>query len=285
MRQKYSAIRYHFQNSVTGGRFLDMLLGEIREAFDSIAPSGIGPSSVDVLCLGLGNPAVDRTSLRQLALLELLIERDTRLSRAHTKLYDPVFRSVSRRFIRELGMQVITVNAEACYSLSPDRYHFVMMPHCAPALINNLLSTNWCEKVLGRIVLFSNGWRQVRSELTASGEPEDLIATELGCICALEPIVAVADRQGKKGTTKYIEEPDFEGMRVQWFPPTSLMRLSADFWSIPAAAPTLGTKSSKFVGLGPSVTPNSHFSADLIDRNKVPCFVDGENEFESEGYS
>ncbi|VEL31858.1 unnamed protein product [Protopolystoma xenopodis] len=72
---------------------------------DQLPCSPVPLAGVDILCLGLGNPAVEASSLKQLALLDLLIEQEPRLNRAGARLYDPVFRRTARRLIEYLGME------------------------------------------------------------------------------------------------------------------------------------------------------------------------------------
>ncbi|KAF7237825.1 hypothetical protein EG68_11141 [Paragonimus skrjabini miyazakii] len=282
---KFTTFRSYFVHSGTGQTFVNSLLADLRRAFPASTLSE--PECVDVLCLGLGNPATNRASLRQLALLDLLIERDTRLARSRTRLYDPVFRCTSRQFIRGLGMQVISKNQEACYPLSPDRYHFIMLPHCAPGLLNNLLLTNWSKRLLDRMVLFSNGWREMRVEFNATGESEDVIAQVFSCINILESILVVGDGNQvwkKRRTSKCLEEHDFEGMRIQWFRSEGLAEMPQQIWDQPPltfAAEVSQTVDSlthsKTVRIPDSVD-HSRFSADLIDFQTVPCFIDSEDE-------
>ncbi len=66
-----------------------------------------GSATASILCLGLGNPAVDAASLRQLAFLSAMIEASEGLfSPAKTFLYDPVLKTTSREFIRRQGFKV-----------------------------------------------------------------------------------------------------------------------------------------------------------------------------------
>ncbi|KAF5398673.1 hypothetical protein PHET_08440 [Paragonimus heterotremus] len=281
MCSKFTSFRSYFLHSGTGQTFVNSLLADLRRAFPACTLSE--PECVDVLCLGLGNPATNRASLRQLALLDLLIERDTRLARSRTRLYDPVFRCASRQFIRGLGMQVILNNQEACYPLSPDRYHFIMLPHCAPGLLNNLLLTNWSKHLLDRMVLFSNGWREMRAEFNATGESEDVIAQVFGCIDILESVLVVGDGNQlwkKRHTSKCLEERDFEGMRIQWFRSEDLAEMPQNIWDQPPLTVVTGVSQtidsaahSKTVRTQDSVD-RSRFYADLIDFQTVPCFID-----------
>ncbi|GAA49884.1 acetyl-CoA acyltransferase [Clonorchis sinensis] len=280
LKSKFASARAYFLNSDSGTHFLATLLGDLRDAFCDISLDE--RDSIDVLCLGLGNPAVDRASLRQLALLDLLIERDPRLTRSRTQLYDPVFRSVSRQFIHHLGMKVIQRNEEACYQLDPDRHHLIILPHCAPVLINNLLFTNWSLDVISRMALFSNGWKQVRCELLASGEPETLIAEELAYIHTLEPLVTVGCCNRpmpakRRGGSKRTEELDFEGMRVQWFRRMDLLSLPPGTWAIRSPNKS-GHSLNSMEGSGlvhpKTIARDDRFYADLIDQQTVSHFVD-----------
>ncbi|KAA3678572.1 uncharacterized protein DEA37_0003325 [Paragonimus westermani] len=282
---KFTLFRSYFLHSGTGQNFVNSLLADLRRAFPASTLSE--PGCVDVLCLGLGNPATNRASLRQLALLDVLVERDTRFARSRTRLYDPVFRYASRQFIRGLGMQVISKNQEARYPLSPDRYHFIMLPHCAPGLLNNLLLTNWSKHLLDRIVLFSNGWRETRAEFNATGEPEDVIAQAFACINILEPMLVVGDGNQvwkKRRTSRCLEERDFEGMQIQWFRSESLAEMPQNIWDQPPS--TFVTEGSQAIDslehsktvLASDSIDHSRFYADLIDFQTVPCFIDSADE-------
>lgn len=272
LRKKFRSTRAYFIQSDTGRQFMNSLLSDLDRAFPAL-----GPKSIDVLCLGLGNPATERASLRQLAVLDLLIEKDARLTRSRTCLYDPVFRSVARQFLRDLGMQILETNEEARCTLSPDRYHFIFLPHCAPLLINNLFSVNWSPEQLQRMTLFSNGWNQMRAEFAAFGEPDSLIATELAYLHALEQVVVV--ECGSPFPHRSRGEPDFEGLRVQWFPMHALSRLPPEVWSLPACSTSTSGTAPNYSNSIPSlftktVTSKGQFYADVISHALVPTFVD-----------
>ncbi|KAF6776203.1 hypothetical protein AHF37_03982 [Paragonimus kellicotti] len=285
MCSKFASFRSYFAHSGAGQAFVNSLLADLRRAFPASTLSE--PECVDVLCLGLGNPATNRASLRQLALLDLLIERDTRLARSRTRLYDPVFRCTSRQFIRGLGMQVVSKNQEACYPLSPDRYHFIMLPHCAPGLLNNLLLTNWSKHLLDRIVLFSNGWREMIAEFNATGESEDVIAQVFACIDILKSILVVGDGNQvwkKRRSSKCLDEHDFEGMRIQWFRSEGLAEMPQNIWDQPP--PTFVTGGSQTINSSahsktvptPDSVDRSRFYADFIDFQTMPSFIDSADE-------
>lgn len=106
LRIKFFRKRDYFMHSHEGRLFITDLLASLDHAIQTVAPGCETQHSFDVLCLGLGNPAVDRASLNQLVVLDILLERDSRLTRSRTYLYDPLFRSVARTFILEQGMQV-----------------------------------------------------------------------------------------------------------------------------------------------------------------------------------
>ncbi|TPP66127.1 hypothetical protein FGIG_06827 [Fasciola gigantica] len=271
LRTKFHRKREYFVHSHPGRLFLTELLASLDRAIREVTPNYEMQHTFDVLCLGLGNPAVDQASLSQLAVLDLLLERDSRLTRSRTQLYDPLFRSVSRSFILELGMQILGTNEEACYPLALDRHHFVMLPHCAPALVNNLLYTNWDPNFLGRVILFSNSWSHVRRELSVSGEPEYLIAQELACIYALESIIAATEEPS------YSNDVDFEGMRIQWFPACRLAELPSVTWNKTKPIDSLQSRQPSFPGQQAhpkTLSTGDYFYADLISRDLISTFLD-----------
>ncbi|CAI2738430.1 unnamed protein product, partial [Dicrocoelium dendriticum] len=172
---------------------------------------------------------------------------------------------------------VLENNEEARYLLSPDRHHLVFLPHCAPLLINNLFSVNWSPEQLQRIILFSNGWKQMRAEFTAVGEPDSVIATELAYLHTLEQVVVVEHGIHQPHLSR--EELDFEGLRVQWFPSHALSRLPPEAWSRPPYSVSTGDVSSnELEAVAPLITKDlnlkGRFYADVIARDLVPTFVD-----------
>lgn len=78
-----------------------VVLAQLRQRFHCSA------SFAPLLCLGLGNPAVDAASLRQLAFLAALVQMSEGIfSPGKTFVYDPVLKTTSRNFIRGLGFCV-----------------------------------------------------------------------------------------------------------------------------------------------------------------------------------
>lgn len=163
--------------------------------------------------------------------------------------------------------QVLKTNEEACYPLNPDRYHFVILPHCAPVLLNNLLYTNWDPSILGRMILFSNSWSKVRYELSASGESDHLIAQQLTCMRTLESVITMADQPSHSNAA------DFEGMCVQWFPVDRIARLAVTTWDRSGLADSQSSFRSEQAHLK-SVSTGDGFYADLIGRDVITTFVD-----------
>lgn len=100
LKSKLSAARNNFLRS----SFFIAVQDAIKTGLASL--NGNLKDNIKILCLGLGNPSVDRSSLRQLAFLSALVESVPQLSYKHTFLYDPVFRKTSRTFIRRQGFQV-----------------------------------------------------------------------------------------------------------------------------------------------------------------------------------
>ncbi|TNN21296.1 SRR1-like protein isoform 2 [Schistosoma japonicum] len=271
--RRFDGMRSSFLFSKHNKSFLEGLLKSINQAFEIISDRQIGQSEIDVICLGLGNPAVHLSSLRQLVVLDLLLQSDPRMERSRTHLYDPVFKSVARNLIRKLGMQILQTNKEGCYKLVPGKFYFIMLPHCSPALLNNLLCTNWSPSILSHVVLFCNGWKEVHQELVASGESDSLrISKELSYITALESVVQIPGREYYlrwSSDNKFEEYRDFEGMRVHCFSPLEMSNLPKNIWNMPHSEETVvGTPSSN------ASVQNSSFYSDLIDANTVPSFVD-----------
>ncbi|CAH8554992.1 unnamed protein product [Schistosoma rodhaini] len=275
---RFNGIRSSLLLSKPDRTFLEGLLKSINQAFAMISNKQNEPSGIDVVCLGLGNPAVHHASLRQLVVLDLLLQLDPRMERSRTHLYDPVFKSVARALIRKLGMHILPNNKEGCYKLSPDRFYFVMLPHCAPALLNNLLFTNWSPSILSHMVLFSNGWKESRQELIASGASDSLrIAEELAYITALESVVQIPGKEYYllwSSKNKLREYRDFEGMRVQCFSPVEMDRLPENVWNIPPYS----EKTDKEISCSSTLTQSSRFFPDIIDANVVPNFIDSNTE-------
>ncbi|CAI2728193.1 unnamed protein product [Schistosoma spindalis] len=271
---RFDGIRSSLLLSKPDRNFLEGLLKSINQAFTIISNKQTEPSRIDVVCLGLGNPAVHHSSLRQLVVLDLLLQFDPRMERSRTHLYDPVFKSVARALIRKLGMHILPNNEEGCYKLSPDRFYFVMLPHCAPALLNNLLFTNWSPSILSRVVLFSNGWKEARQELIASGASDSLkIAKELAYITALESVVQSPGKEYYllwSSRNKVKEYRDFEGMRVQCFSPVEMDSLPKSVWNIPPYS----EKTDKEISCSSKLTQCSEIFSDIIDANVVPNFID-----------
>lgn len=105
----------YIRSDLSKTEFFKSLLSVIHDSFNSICPNNDLP--LNILCLGLGNPSTNRSSLRQLALLDLLVESFENLDRSNVSLYDPMFRSVSRHLIDHLKMKV-GVETSSIYSLN-----------------------------------------------------------------------------------------------------------------------------------------------------------------------
>nr|CAH8847122.1 unnamed protein product [Trichobilharzia regenti] len=274
LMQRFVGMRSNFLLSKSNKSFFDCLLHSINQAFSIISDEQIEPGMVDVLCLGLGSPAADRASLHQLVVLDLLLQFDSRLDRSRTYLYDPVFNSIVRELIQKLGMNIIPVNKQGCYKLSPDRFHFIILPHCAPSLLNNLLCTNWSPSILSRLVLFSNGWREIRQELIASGETNSQIADKLAYITALETVVVQLPNKQYSSlgflNNKLKEYKNFECMRVQCFPLNAINCLPKTIWNIPPYAEDKQIN----VPCSTSLVHDDRFSLDLISSDIIPNFID-----------
>ncbi|CAH8519239.1 unnamed protein product [Heterobilharzia americana] len=279
LERRFYGMRSNFLLSKPDRSFLEGLIKSISQAFSMISKEQIRPKMVDVLCLGLGNPAADRASLHQLVVLDLLLQFDTRMDRSHTQLYDPLFKSMVRALIQKLGMHIIPTNKEGCYKLASDRFHFIFLPHCAPVLINNLLYTNWSPDIISRLILFSNGWKEVRHELTTAGEKNCRISNKLAYISALESVVQIPGKEYYmqwSSNKKLREYGDFEGMRIQCFPPEETDRLPKSVWNIPPYA-----KREEVNIYSDLLMHSDKFSLDLIDSKFVPYFVDTLNNDEA----
>ncbi|CAH8500729.1 unnamed protein product [Schistosoma turkestanicum] len=272
--RRFDGMRSSLLLSKPDRSFLEGLLKSINQAFSIISTTQIEPNKIDVICLGLGNPAVHHASLRQLVVLDLLLQFHPRMERSRTHLYDPVFKSVARALIRKLGMHVLPNNREGCYKLSPDQFYFVMLPHCSPALLNNLLCTNWSPDILSHVVLFSNGWKEVCQELIDSGASDSLgIAKELAYISALESVVRIPDKEYYlhwSSGNKLMEYRDFEGMRVQCFPPLEMDSLPKNVWSMPPYSEKTNIETS----CSSTLSQSSNCYSDVIGANVVPNFID-----------
>lgn len=104
LKVKYSAALGNYP--IRAGALVTRVLAVVKERIHG-HPDGKSTTSNSILCLGLGNPAVDASSLRQLAFLSALVEASGGIFRpAKTFLYDPVLKATSRTFIRHQGFRV-----------------------------------------------------------------------------------------------------------------------------------------------------------------------------------
>ncbi|VDN28652.1 unnamed protein product [Dibothriocephalus latus] len=110
LQKKFSIALDYLESSSSGRQFVAAVRTQLDSVFTSLHRSLPQPpdhdSSVFCLCLGLGNPAVDRSSLRQLAFLTALMKDSTLFQPSKTYFYDPLLRWTSRDFIRRLGFRV-----------------------------------------------------------------------------------------------------------------------------------------------------------------------------------
>lgn len=104
LRAKFDIALNHFLRpsiSPNTTSLVRTVLNHLRNHFRNQNSAGI------LLCLGLGNPAVDASSLRQLAFLAALVQlSEGAFVPTKTFVYDPVLKNVARDFIRSLGFFV-----------------------------------------------------------------------------------------------------------------------------------------------------------------------------------
>ncbi|KAL5962129.1 SRR1-like protein [Taenia solium] len=206
-----------------------VVLAQLRPRFRCSA------SFAPLLCLGLGNPAVDTASLRQLAFLAALVQMSEGIfSPEKTFVYDPVLKTTSRNFIRELGFCILSSNLEGHYQLPRERPTLVFLPHCPIALAEGLVACNWHLDVLNRLTF-----------LSCPLKPRAGIA-EVPCIAHLQPFRSYS-------LLKTEGERDFEGLRIEWFHIPPGVDLGAVKTSDKAAAS----------------------SSDLLTFEAIPSFIDG----------
>ncbi|CDS42897.1 protein sensitivity to red light reduced [Echinococcus multilocularis] len=208
---------------------VSIVLAQLRSRFrcsSSFAP---------LLCLGLGNPAVDSASLRQLAFLAALVQTsDGIFSPGKTFVYDPVLKTTSRNFIRQLGFCILSSNLEGQYQLPRERPTLVFLPHCPIALAEGLVTCNWHRDVLNQLTF-----------LSCSLKPRAGIA-EVPCIAHLQPFRCYS-------LLKTEGERDFEGLRIEWF-------------HIPPGVDLGVVKTNDRVAVS---------SSDLLTFETIPSFIDG----------
>ncbi|KAM7536947.1 hypothetical protein Aperf_G00000062774 [Anoplocephala perfoliata] len=160
--------------------------------------SRIQNSAAILLCLGLGNPAVNTSSLRQLAFLAALVQlSEGAFVPTKTYVYDPVLKNVAREFIRGLGFCILSSNLEGQYCLPRDQPTLVFLPHCPIALAESLIACNWHQERLNRLTF-----------LTCPLEPRQGLP-EVPCLSHLQHY-----RHHESLNTN---ERDFEGLRIEWF--------------------------------------------------------------------
>uniref|UniRef100_A0A0X3PGJ9 SRR1-like domain-containing protein n=2 Tax=Schistocephalus solidus TaxID=70667 RepID=A0A0X3PGJ9_SCHSO len=226
LQKKFSIALDYFERSCSGRQFVTAVLTQLDNVFTSLRlgiPQPPDPGApIFCLCLGLGNPAVDRSSLRQLALLTTLVKHTALFKPSKTYFYDPLLRQTSREFIRRLGFRILCSNTEGKYVLPQSHFTLAFLPHCPPALADSLLAANWSSHSLQRLVFYS-------CSLAPKSEADARLLVRLNRLrCLLTSI--------KPACTT---EQDFEGMRIECFNPDGLACLPASLWD-----PTLSTQSS-----------------------------------------
>ncbi|KAG0705034.1 SRR1-domain-containing protein [Suillus ampliporus] len=109
-------------------------------------------SCPDVLCLGLGSPSTSREARAQLAFLIsscAILE----IGLTNVSIYDPVFTDADKELFQSFGMQCLP-DTDAKYAL--ERPTILYMPHCDMKLYENIISANWSEECLTRMVFVAN---------------------------------------------------------------------------------------------------------------------------------
>ena len=105
LQAKFASALSRFLRPISTSSLVGLVLAQLRSRFRSSATAAVG--GAPLLCLGLGNPAVDASSLRQLAFIVALVQTSEGVfSPAKTFIYDPVLKATSRDFIRSLGFCV-----------------------------------------------------------------------------------------------------------------------------------------------------------------------------------
>ncbi|ORX36437.1 hypothetical protein BD324DRAFT_645995 [Kockovaella imperatae] len=104
-------------------------------------------SSPQILCLGLGKPASDRTAQIQLALLLVLASR--------IAAFDPVWDDLDKRVLTYFQVPQIEENLDGKHVLDDDQSYLLYMPHCPKSLYQNILATNFGPRLtqVGRVLL------------------------------------------------------------------------------------------------------------------------------------
>ncbi|VDM30590.1 unnamed protein product [Hydatigera taeniaeformis] len=228
LSSKFGAILASFLRPTS---LVAVVLAQLRPRFSCSA------GFATLLCLGLGNPAVDAASLRQLAFLSALVQMSEGIfSPGKTFVYDPLLKTTSRNFIRELGFYILSSNLEGQYQLPRGHPTLVFLPHCPIALAEGLVASNWHPDVLNRLTF-----------LSCPLKPRAGIA-EVPCIAHLQPFRSYS-------LLKTEGERDFEGIRIEWF-------------HIPAGVDLGAAKNNEKVATSYS---------DLLTFEAIPSFIDGED--------
>nr|VZI37652.1 unnamed protein product [Spirometra erinaceieuropaei] len=260
LEKKFSIALDHFERSSSSGRqFVTAVLTQLDRVFTSLRlglPQLPDPGApIFCLCLGLGNPAVDRSSLRQLAFLTALVKNSTLFQPSKTYFYDPLLRHTSREFIRRLGFRILSSNTEGKYVLPQSHFTLAFLPHCPLALAESLLAANWSSHSLQRLVCYT-------CSLVPKSTADAHLLVRLNRLRSLLTSVKPA----------CATEQDFEGMRIEYFDPDGLASLPDTVWD-----PTRLVRSPD--PMLPSLKP------DVLTTTCVSAFVDplqaGEETFAS----
>lgn len=127
-----------------------------KECNDSAFACNI-KQDIDIVCYGLGQFSFCVIARYQLGLLLLL---KSILHSTHVYIYDPQFSLEEIDFLKDLGMEVLSVNEEAKRQLKKKSVCF--MPHCDLPLYNNILWANWSVKCLSKLVIIGNSFKNYK---------------------------------------------------------------------------------------------------------------------------
>jgi hypothetical protein len=109
-----------------------------------------------VICYGIGRISEFRHAQYQLALLVLVIQRNS-FGYFNSKIfefYDPIMNIVELKVTKHFGGIEIQKNEEGKRKV--DKPSLFYMPHCGKALYNNVLWANWRLENLKNVILIGN---------------------------------------------------------------------------------------------------------------------------------
>jgi hypothetical protein len=171
----------------------------------------------EITCYGIGH-FVDCVGARyQFGLLLSLKDHFT----ARVSIFDPVFYSPEIEILRELGLEVITVNEEGKRKANPDTGTLIYLPHCPKQLTNNFLWTNWGPE-LKNCIIFSNSFSKI-----VESQPKRILNTSARYILNISPYT---EELAVDNSFRY--KDIFNDIAIHIFPQKKLNSVAQVFWNL-----------------------------------------------------